>query len=68
MSVDSALAYINRMHTDEEFRARMTLLSDDEEASWAALRDEGFEFTLSEFKRGQEAYCRQNDLIEKDHD
>jgi predicted ribosomally synthesized peptide with nif11-like leader len=67
MSVDSALAYINRMHTDEEFRARMTLLSEDEEASWAALREEGFEFTLSEFKRGQEAYCRQNDLIEKDH-
>ncbi len=66
MSVESALAYIKRMHADEEFRARMSLLSDDEEASWSALREEGFEFTLSEFKRGQEAYCQQNDLIEKD--
>jgi len=65
MSVESALAYIKRMHSDEEFRARMTQLSDDEEASWAAMREEGFEFTLSEFKRGQEAYCRENDLIEK---
>ncbi len=65
MSLESALAYIRRMHSDEEFRARMTLLSDDEEASWDALREEGFEFTLSEFKRGQEAYCHENDLIEK---
>lgn len=65
MSVESAIAYIQRMHSDEEFRARMTILSDDEEASWAALREEGFEFTLSELKRGQEAYCQANDLIEK---
>jgi predicted ribosomally synthesized peptide with nif11-like leader len=65
MSVESALAYIKHMHSDKEFRQKMAELSDDEEASWAAIREAGYEFTLSEYKRGQEAYCHENELIEK---
>ncbi len=54
MSVQSAVAYIHRMREDEAFRQLMNETSDDEEACWAILRDNGFSFTLSEFKEAQE--------------
>jgi predicted ribosomally synthesized peptide with nif11-like leader len=59
MSVESAVAYIKRMHSDKEFREKMSELSDDEEASWAAIGEAGYEFSLSEFKRGQEVYVEE---------
>ena len=60
MSIESAAAYIRRMRTDEDFRKTINDLSDDEEASWAAIRRAGYEFTLGEFKAAQ-------DEIKKEH-
>ena len=52
------------MHSDDAFRAEMKELGDDDEASWAAVRAAGYEFTLSEFRQGQEIFCEEQDLIE----
>jgi predicted ribosomally synthesized peptide with nif11-like leader len=63
MSVDSAVAYIKRMRSDNEFRAKMNEISEDEDASWNAVRDAGYEFTMSEFKQGQEVVYEENGII-----
>lgn len=60
MPVDSAVAYIRRMRSDADFRRKMNELSDDEQTSWAAIRQAGFEFTLAEFKAAQ-------DELKKEH-
>jgi predicted ribosomally synthesized peptide with nif11-like leader len=54
MSVESAVAYIKRMRSDEDFRHKMNELSEDEDASWAAVREAGYEFTMGEFKQAQD--------------
>jgi predicted ribosomally synthesized peptide with nif11-like leader len=54
MSVESAIAYIKRMRSDEDFR-RAVNDCDDEPASWALLREHGFEFTKQEFLEAREA-------------
>ena len=54
MSVDSAVEYIRRMRADDDFRHKMNEMSEDEAASWAAVREAGYEFTMSEFKQAQE--------------
>lgn len=53
MSVESALAYIRRMRSDEDFR-RVLNEFDGEAASWDYLKEQGYVFTLEEFKRAQE--------------
>jgi len=53
MSVDSARAYIMRMRSDEAFR-RTVNACDNEERNWQFLKENGFEFSLSEFKKAQE--------------
>jgi predicted ribosomally synthesized peptide with nif11-like leader len=63
MSVDSAVAYIKRMRSDHEFRAGMNEISEDEEASWAAVRAAGYEFTMSEFKQAQEVVYEENGIV-----
>jgi predicted ribosomally synthesized peptide with nif11-like leader len=63
MSVDSAVAYIKRMRSDNDFRAKMNDISEDEEASWQAVREAGYEFTMSEFKQGQEVVYEENDIV-----
>jgi predicted ribosomally synthesized peptide with nif11-like leader len=63
MSVDSAVAYIKRMRSDHEFRAGMNEISEDEEASWAAVRAAGYEFTMSEFKKAQEVVYEENGIV-----
>ena len=63
MSVDSAVAYIKRMRSDNDFRAGMNEISEDEEASWAAVRAAGYEFTMSEFKKAQEVVYEENGIV-----
>ncbi len=54
MSVESARAYINRMRTDEAFRSLMNEGSDDEEGSWARIREAGYDFDMQDFRKAQE--------------
>ncbi|PWB83817.1 MAG: Nif11-like leader peptide family natural product precursor [Methylocystaceae bacterium] len=54
MSVESAVAYIRRMRSDDDFRKKMNEISEDEEASWAAINAAGYEFTMIEFKKAQD--------------
>jgi len=54
MSVESAVEYIRRMRSDDEFRKNMNEISEDEKASWAAIREAGYEFSMSEFKKAQD--------------
>ena len=42
MSVESAVDYIKRMRSDEDFRKKMNDLSEDEAASWAAIKESPF--------------------------
>ncbi|THF55135.1 Nif11-like leader peptide family natural product precursor [Pseudothauera rhizosphaerae] len=53
MSVESAVAYIKRMRSDEEFRQAVNAY-DGDEAVWAFVASEGFEFTMMEFKQAQD--------------
>ena len=54
MSVESAVDYIRRMRSDDEFRKKMNEISEDEETSWAAVREAGYGFSMSEFKKAQD--------------
>ena len=54
MSVESAVAYIHRMRSDQDFRAAVNALADDEAQSWAHIRTQGYEFTMEEFKTAQD--------------
>ncbi|PWV60999.1 Nif11-like leader peptide family natural product precursor [Plasticicumulans acidivorans] len=54
MSVESAKAYIERMRSDEAFRHMVNDGSEDEAASWALLREHGFDFTMQEFREAQD--------------
>jgi predicted ribosomally synthesized peptide with nif11-like leader len=63
MSVESAVAYIRRMRTDEAFRKLMNDNSEDEDASWGLIRDNGFEFTMTEFKQAQDRIYAENGIV-----
>ncbi len=54
MSVESAVEYIKRMQTDQDFRKKMNEISEDEDASWAAIKDAGYDFTMTDFKKAQD--------------
>jgi predicted ribosomally synthesized peptide with nif11-like leader len=54
MSVDSAVAYIRRMQSDQDFRKKMNEISEDEDASWAAIKEAGYEFSMTDFKKAQD--------------
>ncbi len=62
MSVDSAVAYIKRMRSDDDFRQKMNEISEDEDASWAAVREAGYEFTMSEFKQAQDVIYQEHGI------
>jgi predicted ribosomally synthesized peptide with nif11-like leader len=55
MSVESAIAYITRMREDNEFHHLINAKSDDEEAAWALIREQGYDFTLEEFQKARDA-------------
>ncbi|WP_243357616.1 Nif11-like leader peptide family natural product precursor [Fundidesulfovibrio terrae] len=52
MSIDSAIAYMTRMRDDAEFRRKVNEC-DDPAANWAYLRENGFDFSVDEFKLAQ---------------
>ena len=54
MSVESAKAYINRMRSDEAFKNLINESAEDEQASWARLKEHGFEFSMAEFRQAQD--------------
>jgi predicted ribosomally synthesized peptide with nif11-like leader len=54
MSVESAIAYIKRMRSDESFR-RTVNNCDDEARNWAFLKENGYEFTREEFLKAKDA-------------
>ncbi len=58
MSIESAIAYIKRMRSDEAFRQALNVC-DSEEANWAAVKAAGYDFTMPEFKRAQEAIYKE---------
>lgn len=62
MSVESAVAYIHRMRSDEDFRKKMNAISEDEEASWDAIRKAGFDFSMKEFKAAQDAVYKEHGI------
>lgn len=51
MSVESAKIYITRMRNDAPFRQAVNALSGDETASWEFLKENGYEFSVMEFKK-----------------
>lgn len=53
MSVESAKSYITRMREDEAFRRAVNDCT-DETANWAFLKENGFDFTVMEFKKATE--------------
>jgi len=54
MSIESAVAYIKRMREDAEFRRTLNENSEDEAANWAFIKQAGYDFTMSDFKRAQD--------------
>ncbi len=62
MSVESAVDYIKRMRSDVDFRKTMNEISEDEEASWAAIRESGYDFTMSEFKQAQDVIYQEHGI------
>jgi predicted ribosomally synthesized peptide with nif11-like leader len=52
MSIASAKAYMERMRDDPMFRSRVNEC-EDPAANWAYLRENGFDFTVDEFKQAQ---------------
>lgn len=60
MSVDSAVEYIRRMRSDDDFRKKMNEISDDEDASWAAIHDAGYDFTMIDFKKAQDVIYQEH--------
>lgn len=63
MSVEAAVAYIKRMREDEDFRQMMNSNSEDEEACWALSKENGYDFSMSEFKQAQEEIYKEYDIV-----
>jgi predicted ribosomally synthesized peptide with nif11-like leader len=62
MSVDSAVAYIKRMRSDDDFRKRMNELSEDDDASWAAIKEAGYDFSMTDFKKAQDVIYEEHGI------
>jgi predicted ribosomally synthesized peptide with nif11-like leader len=61
MSVDSAKTYINRMREDDAFRKTINDCI-DEDANWAFIKTQGFEFTVEEFKKAQDEIYKEHGI------
>ena len=62
MSVESAIAYVTRMRGDKEFHQAVNALSEGEDASWAFIKECGYDFTLAEFKDAQDAIYKEHGI------
>lgn len=56
MSIDDALAYMKRMREDPAFKKQVQALhdGDTQDAAWAFVREQGYEFSFSEFLQAQQ--------------
>ncbi len=50
------------MRDDKEFHRAVNEKSEDEAASWAFIKQSGYEFTLAEFKQAQDAIYKQHGI------
>jgi predicted ribosomally synthesized peptide with nif11-like leader len=62
MTVESAIAYIRRMRSDEVFRHEVNHLAEDESAGWALIRQNGYEFTMDEFRAAQDNIYKEHGI------
>lgn len=62
MSVESAKSYIARMREDDAFR-RTVNDGTDEAATWAFLKENGYEFTVTEFKQATEEIYAERGIV-----
>lgn len=53
MSIESAVAYLQRMREDDAFRQTMNDF-DGSDAAWSYLREQGFAFSMEEFRKAQD--------------
>lgn len=56
MSIEDAKAYMLRMRTDPDFKKEVNTLHEhnDSEAVWAWVKDQGYDFSIPEFKQAQQ--------------
>lgn len=62
MSVESAKAYITRMREDDAFHRTVNDCT-DEAANWAFLKENGYEFTVGEFKQATEEIYAERGIV-----
>jgi predicted ribosomally synthesized peptide with nif11-like leader len=62
MSVESAVAYIKRMRSDAEFRAKLNENSEDEAANWAYVKSQGYDFTMNEFNQARDVVYEEHGI------
>lgn len=62
MSLESALSYIRRMREDNAFRHAVNALSEDDAASWAFLKENGYEFSMAEFRAAQDETYKEHGI------
>lgn len=62
MSVESAKSYITRMREDDAFRRTVNECT-DEAANWAFLKENGYEFTVTEFKQATEEIYAERGIV-----
>jgi len=62
MSVESAKAYITRMREDDAFRRTVNDCI-DEAANWAFLKENGYAFTVTEFKQATEEIYAERGIV-----
>ncbi len=61
MSVESAVAYIKRMRSDDAFRQAVNGF-DGSDAGWDYLKEQGFEFSMHEFKQAQDEIYKEHGI------
>jgi predicted ribosomally synthesized peptide with nif11-like leader len=62
MSVESAIAYIKRMRSDESFRNEINECEDEQE-NWNRLTQQGYEFTMEEFHHAKDAIYKEHGIV-----
>ncbi|MDD2770103.1 MAG: Nif11-like leader peptide family natural product precursor [Methylococcus sp.] len=62
MSVESAIAYIKRMRSDEAFRREVNDCVDESE-NWRRLKQLGYEFTMEDFRQAKDAIYVEHGIV-----
>ena len=62
MSVESAIAYIKRMRSDESFRNEINECEDEQE-NWNRLKQQGYQFTMEEFQQAKDTIYKEHGIV-----